>query len=90
MVKRASSRDGFPMGDQWGNPYPTIAKNLKEAARRFCCECNGQVKWVEECTSPRCSLFPWRPGTSLVGRQQRKKRVVSKEHLAKMARGRGA
>ena len=84
MVKRASSRDGFPMGEQWGNPYPTPAPPIKEAVRRHCMECSGQLKWTEECVSPHCSLFGYRPGNSTLGRPTRKKRVLSEEHKAKM------
>lgn len=87
MARHLSSRDGFPMGEQWGNPYPTPPPSIKEAVRRHCMECSGQSRWTEECVSPGCSLFGYRPGNATAGRPTRKKRRITEEQKAKLAAG---
>lgn len=73
------STTGKIMGEQWGNKYSTKPKNIQEAVHRFCKECNGVGRVWEECVSPDCSLFSFRPGDSVVGRKERKRKEMSPE-----------
>lgn len=38
--------------------------DLVKAIRGFCCQCNQVERWeaLNDCLSPECALFPYRPG----------------------------
>jgi len=64
LMRRMSNhkRVGLEEDTMRRKPYGTF-RDLEKAIRLQCIECFGGVaSEVEHCTSPNCSLYPWRLG----------------------------